>query len=230
MNINVEVMEMWSVDVAVKPCYVVAPSKYLPTQHSNPLTDEEIVGFGSDTEKLVQYIKMTIARKVYNSDMIVFRFDVRAWCIISQSYKLRELLQQIFSQVTGSKDNGDKDDILADKLRKSLMGKRYLIVLDDMWDGMAWDDLCLCFPDFGNRSRIVKKVFQKEDCPPELQDVCLAVAVKCKGLCLVIFLVAGIIKRKKMESSWWHEVKDALFDCLDRESGEYSLSTMQLNS
>ncbi|KAF3634863.1 hypothetical protein FXO38_24937 [Capsicum annuum] len=148
---------------------------------------------------------MTIARKVYNSDMIVFRFDVRAWCFISQSYKLRELLQQIFSQVTGSKDNGDKDDVLADKLRKSLMGKRYLIVLDDMWDGMAWDDLCLCFPDFGNRSRIVIKVFQKEDCPPELQDVCLVVAVKCKGLRLVIILVAGIIKRKKMESSWWHE-------------------------
>ncbi|KAG5576066.1 hypothetical protein H5410_056200, partial [Solanum commersonii] len=65
------------------------------------------------------------------------------------------ILQEIFSQVTGSKDKGDKDDILADMLRKSLMGKRYLIVLDDMWDCMEWDDLRLCFPDVGNRSRIV---------------------------------------------------------------------------
>ncbi|CAN4090764.1 unnamed protein product [Withania somnifera] len=281
-NINAEVTEMWSVDVALKPCYVVAPYKYWPTQHSNPVIDEEIVGFRNDTEKMIQYLirgtneldvvpivgmggqgKTTIARVVYNSCMTVSYFDVRVWCIISQTYNLRELLQEILSQVTGSKDERDKDDILADKLRKSLMGKRYLIVLDDMWDYMAWDDLRLCFPDVGNRSRIVvttrlekvgeyvkcytdlyflpfltpdescellqKKVFQKEDFPPELQDVSLAVAEKCKGLPLVIILVAGIIKRKKMEAFWWREVKDALFDYLGRDPGAYSLSTMQLS-
>ncbi|XP_055813996.1 putative late blight resistance protein homolog R1A-3 isoform X2 [Solanum dulcamara] len=281
-QINAEVTEMWSVDVALKPHYVVAPSKHLPTRHSNPVTDEDIVGFGNDTEKMIQYLirgtneldvlpivgmggqgKTTIARKVYNSHDIVSHFDVRAWCIVSQTYNRRELLQDIFSQVTGSNDNGDKDDILADMLRKGLMGKRYLIVLDDMWDGMAWDDLRLSFPDVGNRSRIVvttrleevgkqvkyhtdpyslpfltteescrllkKKVFQKEDCPPELQDVSRAVAEKCKGLPLVVVLVAGIIKKRKMEESWWNEVKDALFDYLDHESEEYSRATMQLS-
>ncbi|PHT24801.1 hypothetical protein CQW23_35531 [Capsicum baccatum] len=52
----------------------------------------------------------------------------------------RDLLQEIFSQITGIKDKGDKVDELADMLKKSLMGKRYLIVLDDMWDTIAWDD------------------------------------------------------------------------------------------
>ncbi|KAG5572064.1 hypothetical protein H5410_061830 [Solanum commersonii] len=164
---------------------------------------------------------MTIARKLYNNDIIVSHFDVRAWCIISQTYKWRELLQVIFSQVTCSTDEGDRDDILADKLRKSLMGKRYLIVLDDMWDCMAWNDLKLSFLDVGNRSRIVvitrleevdescellqKKVFQKDDCPPELQDVSQEVVEKFKGFPLVIVLVAGILKKRKMEESWWNE-------------------------
>ncbi|XP_055813724.1 putative late blight resistance protein homolog R1A-3 isoform X2 [Solanum dulcamara] len=281
-KINAEVTEVWSADIPLNPHNEVAPFEHLPTRHSNPVTDEEIVGFEIATEKMFQYLirgtneldvvpivgmagqgKTTIARKVYNSDNIVSHFDVRAWCIVSQMYNRRELLQDIFSQVTGSKDKENDVCVLAGMLRKRLMGRRYLIVLDDMWDCMAWDDLRFCFPDVGNRCRIVvttrleevgkqvkyrtdpyslpflkteesckllqKKVFQKEDFPPALQDVSQAVAEKCKGLPLVVVLVSGIIKKRKMEESWWNEVKDALFDYLDRESEEYSLATMQLS-
>ncbi|WMV48551.1 hypothetical protein MTR67_041936 [Solanum verrucosum] len=282
IQINAEVTEMWSDGIPLNPHYVAAPFKHLPARHSNLVTDEEVVGFENKAEKLIDYLirgtneldvvpivgmggqgKTTIARKLYNNNIIVSRFDVRAWCIISQTYSRRELLQEIFSQVTGSKDKEDEVGKLADRLRKSLMGKRYLIVLDDMWDCMAWDDLRLSFPDVGMRSRIVvttrleevgkqvkyhtdpyslpfltieescqllqKKVFQKEDCPPELQYVSQAVAEKCKGLPLVVVLVAGIIKKRKMEEFWWNEVKDALFDYLDSEFEEYSLATMQLS-
>ncbi|PHU02407.1 hypothetical protein BC332_27658 [Capsicum chinense] len=173
-NISVEMKEKWSDNLALKPCSMVEPSKRQPIQHSDLMYDEEIVGFHNDMKRIIQHLiqganeldvvpivgmggqgKTTCARKVYNSDAIVSHFDVRAWCIISQTYNRRELLQEIFSQVTGSKDKGDKDDILADELRKSLMKKRYLIVLDDMWDCMTWDNLRLCFPDGGNRSRIL---------------------------------------------------------------------------
>ncbi|XP_018631865.1 putative late blight resistance protein homolog R1B-11 [Nicotiana tomentosiformis] len=79
-----------------------------------------------------------------------------------------------------------------------------------------------------SRELLQKKVFQNEACPPELHDVSLDVARRCKGLPLVVVLVAGIIKKKKMERSWWHEVKKALFSYLDRESEDYSRATMQL--
>ncbi|KAG5587078.1 hypothetical protein H5410_047512 [Solanum commersonii] len=135
-QINAQVTEMLSSDVALKPFYVITLFKHLPTRHSNPVIDEEIVGCGNDIEKMIQYL-------------------IKAWCIISQTYNRRTLLQESFSQVTGYKDKRDKDDILTNMLRKSLVGKRYIIVLDDMWDCMAWDDLRLYFPDIGNRSRIL---------------------------------------------------------------------------
>ncbi|KAK4731914.1 hypothetical protein R3W88_024902 [Solanum pinnatisectum] len=231
-QINAQMTEMWSTDFALKPYYVVAPFKHLPTRHSNPVIDEEIVGYGNDIEKLdvIPIIgmggqrKTTIARKVYNSENIVSHFDVRAWCIISQIYNRRTLLQE----------NLNNDDILTDMVRKSLVGKRYLIVLDDMWDCMAWDDLRLYFLDIGNRSKIavttrLEEVGKQVKYHTDPYSLSQAVVEKCKRLPLVVFLVAGIIKKRKMEESWWNVVKDALFDYLDRESEESIWATMQLS-
>ncbi|MCD7473274.1 hypothetical protein HAX54_015053 [Datura stramonium] len=173
-HIHVEVTEVKFKNLLLKPFYVVEPSKHLTAQHSNPVNDEEIVGFENDIERIIEHLirgtdeldvipivgmggqgKTTIARKLYNNKQIVFHFDHLAWCIVSQTYNRRKLLQEIFSQVTGSKDEVDEVDKLADMLRKSLMHKRYLIVLDDMWDVAAWEDLMLSFPNGENRSRII---------------------------------------------------------------------------
>ncbi|KAH0654771.1 hypothetical protein KY285_029653 [Solanum tuberosum] len=138
-HINVEVTKMGSVNLALRPFSVVEPSKHLPPQHSNVMNDEDdIVGFEDDTKIIIQHLIRG------TSELAVIP-------IVGMGGK--ELLQDIFSQVTGSK--GEKDDVLAEMLKKKLTVKRYLIVLDDMWDGKAWDDLRLCFPDVGNRSRIV---------------------------------------------------------------------------
>ncbi|KAG5593746.1 hypothetical protein H5410_034978 [Solanum commersonii] len=135
--INVEVTKMGSVNLALTPFSVVEPSKHLPPQHSNVMNDDDdIVGFEDDTKIIIQHLirgtsdlavipivgmgekgKTTCAKKLYNNDIIVSHFDVRAWCIISQTYNRIELLQDIFSQLTCSK--GEKDDVLAEMLKKN---------------------------------------------------------------------------------------------------------------
>nr|XP_016434516.1 PREDICTED: putative late blight resistance protein homolog R1A-3 [Nicotiana tabacum] len=279
--ISADVSKIWSENISRKHSFAVEPSNHTPSQHSNLADDEEIVGFENEAERIIQYLiqgtneldvipiigmggqgKTTIARMVYNKDIIVSHFDGLAWCVISQTYNRRELLQVLVSQVIDYNDTGDMDDVLAAMLRKSLIGKRYLIVLDDMWDVKAWDDFRLSFPNDKNRSRIIvttrleevgrqvkhhtdpyslpflpldesckllqKRVFQNEGCPPELQDASLAVAERCKGLPIVVILVAGIIKNKKMEEAWWHEVKSAMFSYVG-EFEEYSHATMHLS-
>ncbi|KAL0365962.1 UNVERIFIED_CONTAM: putative late blight resistance proteinR1C-3 [Sesamum radiatum] len=44
---------------------------------------------------------------------------------------------------------------LALHLHQALIGRRYLIILDDMWDVKPWDDIRRFFPDKGNGSRII---------------------------------------------------------------------------
>ena len=56
---------------------------------------------------------------LYNNEIIVSHFDIQAWYNISQ-HITGESYYKIFSAK-----------------RKSLLGKRYFIVLNDMWDGMA---------------------------------------------------------------------------------------------
>ncbi|XP_075074352.1 putative late blight resistance protein homolog R1B-17 [Nicotiana tabacum] len=147
-HIRTEVTKMWSENIDLRPCTVVESSKHLSIQHSNPMNDEEIIGFENDMKRIIRHLiqgtndldvipivgmggqgKTTCATKLYNDDIIVSHFDVRAWCIVSQTYNRRELLQELLEQVTDYKDKGYKNDILADMIRKRLMGKRYLILL-----------------------------------------------------------------------------------------------------
>ncbi|KAK4433091.1 putative late blight resistance proteinR1B-16 [Sesamum alatum] len=49
----------------------------------------------------------------------------------------------------------NQGDELLENVYKGLKGKRYLIVMDDMWSTKAWDDVKMIFPDDDNGSRII---------------------------------------------------------------------------
>ncbi|KAH6781487.1 hypothetical protein C2S51_006780 [Perilla frutescens var. frutescens] len=97
--------------------------------------------------------KTTLVRNVYENLLIVQYFDVRAWATISQEYSVKDILIQLLSCQRDS--NSETVDELGERLYKSLLGRRYLIILDDMWSIEVWDKMKFFFPDKGNRSRIV---------------------------------------------------------------------------
>ncbi|XP_057488158.1 putative late blight resistance protein homolog R1B-16 isoform X1 [Actinidia eriantha] len=109
--------------------------------------------------------KTTLAIKVYNDPLIKYHFHIHAWITISQEYVKRDLLCGLLSSVMHHKNGVDQmcdeevnqmsDEKLAQRLYKSLKGRRYFIVMDDIWDNRVWSDLKTCFPNDNNGSRIM---------------------------------------------------------------------------
>ncbi|XP_055810076.1 putative late blight resistance protein homolog R1B-23 [Solanum dulcamara] len=138
------------------------------------MMNEEIVGFEDVTEELRDKLtkgcreldvisivgmpglgKTTLAKKLFYDKSIVEYFDIRAQCCVSQVHKRVDLLLSIFHDATGMSPSSSTEDDVADKLRKTLLPKRYLILVDDVWETRAWDDLICCFEDANKGSRII---------------------------------------------------------------------------
>lgn len=101
--------------------------------------------------------KTTLAKKIYEDKDIKTHFDIRAWVTVSQSYSLNDMLQRLLrsNQARVPTEEQTESFELKDKVRKKLLGRRYLIVIDDIWSTEAWDDLLICFPEKRNGSRVL---------------------------------------------------------------------------
>ncbi|KAK4341473.1 hypothetical protein RND71_039974 [Anisodus tanguticus] len=207
------------------------------TQHIFPSIDEEVVGFDDDAESIIQKLtgrieeldivsivgmpglgKTTFAIKVFTHHSIDKHFDVRTWCSISKEYNLMKVFSEILKQVVGSMD-GIKDEDMPDKLRKSL------IILLTTRDEVARqlkhhsDPYFLRFLTVDESSEsLQKKVFQGEIFPPELLEAGQRVAKNCKGLPLVIVLIAGIIAEERQASLWLEVANDLSSHVLEEQS------------
>ncbi|CAI9091167.1 OLC1v1026121C1 [Oldenlandia corymbosa var. corymbosa] len=129
--------------------------------HKNEIIDQ--LTRGKQQREIISIVgmpgigKTTLANNVFCDQTIMYHFHVRAWSCVSQRYKKRDLLLDTLRHIISLTDNiNEKNDgDLEDLLYKQLKGKRYLIVMDDMWSIEAWDDLRLSFPDDSNGSRIL---------------------------------------------------------------------------
>ncbi|XP_028124918.1 putative late blight resistance protein homolog R1A-3 [Camellia sinensis] len=84
--------------------------------------------------------KTTLATKLYADPLVVYHFHIRAWTSVFQEYRNRDLLIRLLSCVMKHTNGIDQmgDEKLCEKLHKSLKGRTYFIVMDDIWDTKAW--------------------------------------------------------------------------------------------
>ncbi|XP_028117261.1 disease resistance protein RGA2-like, partial [Camellia sinensis] len=79
--------------------------------------------------------KTTLAQLVYNNEKVVKHFgDQRMWICVSDDFIVPKLLSQMVQSLTGDKSDIDNIEGIVRKLAEKLNGKKYLLVLDDVWN------------------------------------------------------------------------------------------------
>nr|AIB02970.1 Ph-3 resistance protein [Solanum pimpinellifolium] len=97
--------------------------------------------------------KTTLAKKLYRH--VRHQFECSGLVYVSQQPRAGEILLNIAKQVGLTEE--ERKENLEHNLRSLLKIKRYVILLDDIWDVEIWDDLKLVLPESDSKigSRII---------------------------------------------------------------------------
>ncbi|KAK9102742.1 hypothetical protein Sjap_019996 [Stephania japonica] len=77
--------------------------------------------------------KTTLAQFIYNDDRVQKHFEVKIWICVSDHFNVKRLLKEIVEIVTKRRFDHDNLDVIQDGVLEQLRGKRFLLVLDDVW-------------------------------------------------------------------------------------------------
>ncbi|XP_078166255.1 putative disease resistance RPP13-like protein 3, partial [Carex rostrata] len=111
--------------------------------------------------------KTTLAHIIYKRDksntIFLFvcissakaKFEYHIMLSVSQQFNLTELLKKMLRQLIDDVPNELDVEGLMSELKKKLSSRRYLIILDDVWQVDVWNHLKNALPDDKNGSRVL---------------------------------------------------------------------------
>ncbi|XP_059445314.1 putative disease resistance RPP13-like protein 1 [Corylus avellana] len=102
--------------------------------------------------------KTTLAQLVYNDNRVKEHFDLKAWVCVSDPFDVFMVMKTIIEEI-GLSTNADSTNLnhLQINLKKMLTGKRFLFVLDDVWDknNAKWEVLSNALKSGIQGSRVI---------------------------------------------------------------------------
>ncbi|XP_061948105.1 putative disease resistance protein RGA1 [Populus nigra] len=122
-------------------------------ESSSVVNESEIYGRGKEKEELINILlanaddlpvyaicgmgglgKTTLAQMAYNEERVKQQFGSRIWVCVSTDFDVRRITKDIIESIDGASCDLQKLDDLQQRLQQKLTGKKFLLVLDDVWD------------------------------------------------------------------------------------------------
>ncbi|XP_030442186.2 disease resistance protein RPM1-like [Syzygium oleosum] len=145
------------------------------------LEEGELVGIDEPREELVKWLvdrepglevlsifgmgglgKTTLAKRVYDNHQVKAYFQSHAWITVSQSYEiediLRDMVEQLHEEIKQPVPQGMESMNrmrLMQIVKNFLQQKRYVIILDDVWNSKALEGIKNAMPNSSFCSRII---------------------------------------------------------------------------
>ncbi|KAL7234443.1 hypothetical protein ACSBR1_017949 [Camellia fascicularis] len=101
--------------------------------------------------------KTTLAQMVYNDEVVNKNFDLKAWVCVSDEFDVLRISKVVLESITSKSCEFKELNQVQVELKKNLVGKKILIVLDDVWDKKYndWNVLKSPFNDGALGSKII---------------------------------------------------------------------------
>nr|UBY07358.1 NBS-LRR disease resistance protein [Dasypyrum villosum] len=140
--------------------------------------DEDLVGIEENKERLIRWLtgggdgrdqstskvtlvwgmpgvgKTTLVDHVYNT--VKLDFDSATWVTVSETYRIEDLLKKIAAQFDITVDVANIEMRgLAKSIYNYLQGKKYILVLDDVWAERLWSEIRNVFPTSNCTGRVI---------------------------------------------------------------------------
>ncbi|WRX24826.1 NB-ARC - like 10 [Theobroma cacao] len=174
--------------------------------------------------------KTTLAKLVYNAECIDRHFELKKWICVADDFDLKQLMIKIIKAAKGFDGNWSSMDLdqLQKVFRDCLDEKKYLLVLDDLWneDHIKWDELKQLLVGGAKGSKIVVTTRSSQVAEimgtipthnlqglPEkksleinqyqnLVKIAEEIVKKCNGVPLVLKTLGSLLLSKTSEDDW----------------------------
>jgi hypothetical protein len=86
--------------------------------------------------------KTTLAKKIFNHDIIQQEFTKKIWLCVNQDFSDTELLRRAIIEAGGDHQSvGNTRGALERALKEALNGQKTLLLMDDVWEHQAWENV-----------------------------------------------------------------------------------------
>ncbi|XP_059439327.1 putative disease resistance protein RGA4 [Corylus avellana] len=78
--------------------------------------------------------KTTLAQLIFNDEVVQKHFQLKMWVCVSNTFDVKNISEKILESATKRKSEIVEMDTLMGYLKEKIDGKKYLLVLDDVWN------------------------------------------------------------------------------------------------
>ncbi|XP_071719102.1 putative disease resistance RPP13-like protein 1 [Rutidosis leptorrhynchoides] len=158
--------------------------------------------------------RTTLAQLMYNNKKVRDHFELKAWVCVSDEFDVLAISRAMYQAVSGEEKTFSNLDLLHVSLKEKLTNKRFILVLDDVWneDHEKWTNLEKPLKGAPGKEDVLSLLAKSSlddhnfDKHPSLISVARLIVKKCKGLPLVLIAIGRVLKGKEIVKVDWENL------------------------